>query len=192
MEVLRQSDHGGIGDLDEKGLEKRKQEAHKSFVKEKSLITIMHTQNLITIMHTQKVITIITTMEPIVAHHHAITLLIQIPIIVHLLHRIAIMDLTTIQRILLNQGLTIIQKFTTVLLRQNHITIIHLHHYITTMEVTTPHLRIIIPPIQKLPTTIPIQNLITIILLLLSTTMENTMVVYLIFLLTQKHSISLV
>ncbi|KAK9974048.1 hypothetical protein ABG768_022157 [Culter alburnus] len=144
-----------------------------------NLITIMPIQNLITIIHHRH---LITTMELIVTHHHTTILLHQIPIIIHPLHHITIMELTAAQHTLLSQGLTIsfpIQKL--ILLTKNYTTInIHRHHHITTMEVTAP---------QNLPTIIPIQNLTTIILLL-STTMES-MVVHLIFLLTQKLTTSL-
>uniref|UniRef100_A0A9J8CIZ3 Uncharacterized protein n=1 Tax=Cyprinus carpio carpio TaxID=630221 RepID=A0A9J8CIZ3_CYPCA len=168
-----------------------------------NLMTIILIQNPITIMPIQNPITIMPTLNPftIILIQNPITIMpIQNPItimpiqnpITIILHHITVMDLSAVQHILLNQGLTIIQKLTAILLTRNQTTImIHLHHHITTMEVTTPHLHTIIPPIQKLPTIIPIQNLITMThLLLLSTTMENTMVVYLIFLQTQKHTIS--
>ncbi|XP_056103257.1 uncharacterized protein si:dkey-273o13.3 [Rhinichthys klamathensis goyatoka] len=151
----------------------------------KNLITIIHHRHLISTMeliiahhHTIILLQIlISTMELITAHHHTIILLqipiilLQIPIIIHPLHHNTIMELTAAQQSLLSQALTIIfpiQKL--ILLTKNHTTTatinIHLHRHITTMDVTAPQF-------QNLPTIIPVQNLTTIIRLLLSTTMES-------------------
>ncbi|KAG1957555.1 hypothetical protein F2P79_007552 [Pimephales promelas] len=223
MEVLpRRVHHAGSGYLDEKELEKKKQEAHKVFVKEKikfsaflneitrqnqktaiviptknritiipikNLITVIPIKNLITVMPIQNLITIIhhrhlIDMELIIAHHHTIILL-QIPIIIHLLHHNTVMELTAAQHVLLSQGLTVIvpiQKL--ILLTKNHTINIHLHRHITTKEVTPPQF-------QNLPTVIPVQSLTTIIRLLLLSTTTESMVVHLIFLQTQKLTTSL-
>ncbi|RXN06986.1 LIM domain-containing A-like protein [Labeo rohita] len=165
MEVLsRQTDHTGVGDLDEKGLEKRKQEAHKNFVKEKMKFSaflneitrqnqktaiIMLIQNLITIMPVQNHITIMPIQNLIT--------------IMPIQNRITIMPIENPNAIMPIQNcITImpIQNHIIIILIQNLITIMSIQNLITIMSIQN---LITIMPIQNLITIMPIKKLITII-----------------------------